>query len=99
MRPLASALALAVALLASGCGDSDCQKLGERLCSCTGLSGDSCKAQVQGEIDSANPSESSCTGFLDSCNPPPDAQLCEWILTCSGKVACGLAAQGSCTTP
>jgi hypothetical protein len=83
--------AVAVALLGAACSDSPCQKLGERLCSCTGLSSDSCRSKVEGELEAVNMSESTCEAFLATCQAPDDAELCEWLLTSDGKRACGLA--------
>jgi hypothetical protein len=90
MRRLA---ALALALLASACSDSPCQELGERLCSCTGLSDDTCKAQVEAQLESVGISDDTCDQFLARCSPPPDggASLCEWLLTEQGKTECGIA--------
>jgi hypothetical protein len=88
MRRLA---ALALALLAAACSDSPCQDLGERLCSCTGLSEDSCTAQVEAELETAGMSDETCDRFLGSCNAQSGVPLCEWLLTEDGKQACGLA--------
>jgi hypothetical protein len=90
MRRIA-ALAIALACLAAGCSDSPCQELGERLCSCTGLSGDECTAQVEAQIDASDPGDSTCESFLGSCSAPAGLDLCEWLLTEDGKVACGVA--------
>lgn len=95
MRPLAR---LAVAsLLALGCGEPPCQELGERLCGCTGLGASDCKAQVEEQLKSADPGDSACDGYLQSCDSgapafPPGADFCEWLGTEKGKQACGIAA-------
>lgn len=92
MRRLAAIAALA--LLAAACSDSPCQELGERLCSCTGQSGDDCKRQVEFQIDDLHPdqaTEDRCDALLGTCNAPPGALLCEWLLTEDGKVQCGIA--------
>lgn len=90
--PLAAAAGLAIAL--SGCGDSACQKLGERVCSCQpGLTSDTCKAEVEKQLKGIDPTrafEDYCQQRLDACNAPDGVQLCEWLLTKAGKDACGL---------
>ena len=90
MRRIPLALALLGAALAAGCGKSDCQQLEERLCSCTGLTSDQCTTQAQDLLNSVNPPDSQCSGFLSSCNAPGGAAFCEWIHTPDGKRACGL---------
>ena len=88
MRTLVAA-ALVAALAA--CGKSSCQELGERICSCQpGLDSTSCKTQVEETLKSSNPGESACDALLGSCNAPAGANLCEWMLTETGKRACGL---------
>jgi hypothetical protein len=94
MRRPALILALSAAVLAAGCGKSNCQKLLERLCSCTGASSDSCTTTIEDQLKAANPPQSTedvCGERLGSCNAPPGAQFCEWILTTEAKVQCGLA--------
>jgi hypothetical protein len=91
MRRLVPALALAAVFLAAACSKSPCQELGEKLCRCTGLTGDSCRTQVEDQIKSADPAESTCEAFLRSCNAPNGGDLCEWLLTEDGKKGCGLA--------
>ncbi len=102
MRPTpALALAAAAALIAAGCSASPCQKLGERLCSCSGLSSEQCTTQVEQELNRLNPPQATmdiCDRFLGSCSAPDGATLCEWILTQNGKVACGLAPEIVTTT-
>ncbi len=89
MRLLAP-LALAALLIA--CSDSPCQELGERLCSCSGLSSDSCRTQVENDLKRHGMSDSTCDAYLASCNNPPEApDFCEWLLTEAGKKACGIA--------
>ena len=93
MRRSALILALSAAL-GAGCGKSNCQKLLERLCSCTGASNDSCTTTIQDQLKAASPPQSTedlCGERLGSCNAPPGAQFCEWILTADAKVQCGLA--------
>lgn len=103
MRRLASAIttALAAALLAAGCSQSPCQDLGERLCGCTGKSGDQCKTQVEDELKKLDPPQSTldrCDALLASCHEPPGAAFCEWLSTGDGKRACGLAPEVVTTT-
>lgn len=89
MRPLAAALLLAAL---AACGKSPCQELGERICACQpGLDSNTCKTQVESQLKSASPGSSACEAFLETCNAPPDVNLCEWMLTKAGKEACGLA--------
>src|SRR5512133_1022334 len=54
-RPLALALA-AVALVSGGCSTSPCQRLGEKLCACTGLAGDVCTTQVEDQLKAVHSS-------------------------------------------
>jgi hypothetical protein len=94
MRRTSLLLAVSAALLAAGCGKSDCQKLDERLCSCTGASSDSCTTTIQDQLKSVNPSQATedvCGAKLATCAAPPGAAFCEWILTSGAKAACGLA--------
>jgi hypothetical protein len=91
MRRLA---ALALALIAAACSDSPCQELGERLCSCTGLTSEACAAQVEAQLETAGISDETCERFLVSCVAPPGGgSLCEWLLTEEGKQQCGVAAR------
>jgi len=92
MRRLAAA---AVALVLAACGDSPCQELGERICRCQpGFGTDACKTQVENQLKNLDPSEDVCDAHLATCNAPPGAELCEWLLTSQGKQACGLAPPG-----
>jgi hypothetical protein len=94
MRRFLPALAICAALVAAGCGKSDCQLMQERLCSCTGQTSDACQTQAEQLIKDLNPGQSvqdECGKLLGSCNAPSGAQLCEWIHTSAGQVACGLA--------
>jgi uncharacterized protein YoaH (UPF0181 family) len=85
-----SAALLLVALAA--CGKSACQELGERICSCQpgGLSSGSCTTLVEQQLKTSSPGESRCQSYLDSCKAPPNVDLCEFMLTPAGKIACGL---------
>jgi hypothetical protein len=94
MRPIA--LIAALAILAGGCSDSPCQELGEKLCGCTGTGTEACKRQVDAQLETLDPddaTEDRCERLLGSCSPPAGAELCEWLLTEDGKVACGIAAE------
>src|SRR5512138_1629883 len=65
VRP-ALALAAAAALAASGCSTSPCQKLGEKLCSCqVGETQDTCKTQVQDELNRIGVGNPGFDGLLD----------------------------------
>lgn len=90
MRRLAAALLLSAL---AACGKSACQELGERICSCQpgGLSSSSCTTLVQQQIKDSSPGESTCQHYLDTCHAPANGDLCEFMLTPAGKVACGLA--------
>jgi hypothetical protein len=101
MHRMTYALAVCAALLAAGCGKSHCQQMEERLCSCTGQSSQACTTQVENLLKDLGPGQSEqdrCNDFLSSCNPPPGAVLCEWILTADGMKACGLAIEPSSAT-
>lgn len=89
MRRLAAAL-LVLALAA--CGKSACQELGERICACQpgGLVSGSCTTLVEQQLKTSSPGESRCNHYLDTCKAPPNADLCEYMLTPEGKAACGL---------
>jgi hypothetical protein len=91
MRRLAKPLVLLAALLFAGCGKSNCERLGERLCSCTGLSSDQCTSQVTSELGGVPQSQSQCGELLGSCTQPPGVNFCEWLNTVEGKQGCGLA--------
>ena len=84
----------AAAALAAGCSTSPCQELGERLCSCTGQSKDTCKTQVEDQLKRLDPTQDTldrCDALLGSCKEPEGAVFCEWLRTSSAKVACGVA--------
>ncbi len=94
MRLPPLALAAAAALAAAGCSTSPCQDLGEKLCACTGLSSDTCKTQVEQQLNKLNPTQPTldrCQALLDSCHEPANTTFCDWIKTQDGQVACGLA--------
>jgi hypothetical protein len=86
-------LAIALASLAAACSTPPCQELGERLCSCTGVSGDTCKTQVEDQLKGAGLSDSTCEQYLSTCDSSqaPTGNLCEWLNTAEGKRACGIA--------
>lgn len=88
------ALAAAIAVLATACSESPCQELGERLCRCTGVGSEQCKRQVEAQLEALDPTEATenlCDDKLGTCNAPEGADLCEWLLTEQGKIACGIA--------
>jgi hypothetical protein len=89
------ALALvAAAVLAAGCSTSPCQELGEKLCSCTGQSKDTCKTQVEEQLKKLDPSKDQlheCDQLLGTCHEPSGANFCEWLKTTDAKQACGVA--------
>jgi hypothetical protein len=94
MRPLSLALAAAAALVVAGCSTSPCQELGQRICSCSGLSGDACKTQVESELKHLNETQAmrdKCEQLLGTCEAPQGAVFCEWFNTPAGKFGCGLA--------
>lgn len=65
-RPAVIALAAAAALAAAGCGSSACQALGEKLCSCQpGMTQDTCKSQVQEQLNQAGVDTAGFNGMLD----------------------------------
>jgi hypothetical protein len=89
MRLLA---ALLLALAAAACGDSPCQELGERICRCQpGLGEDACRTQVEEQLKNVDPGDDFCDAHLATCNHPTGGELCEFLLTEDGKIACGLA--------
>jgi len=97
MSRLAIPILAAALLAASGCGDSPCQKLGEKICNCQpGMTADTCTAQVKDQVDAIDPTssfEEYCQVRLDHCNNdlPAGADFCEWLLTTEGKDQCGLS--------
>src|SRR5512140_3289112 len=65
-RPTVIALAAAAALAAAGCATSACQELGEKLCSCQpGMTQDTCKAQVQEQLNQLGVDTAGFNGMLD----------------------------------
>jgi hypothetical protein len=89
MRRLAAAVLLAAL---AACGTSHCQDLGQRICACQpGLDSSTCKTQVENLLKASGPGEDACKALLASCNAPAGTDLCEWMLTQPGRVACGLA--------
>jgi hypothetical protein len=93
-RSLALVLTAAAALAAAGCSTSPCQTLGERICTCSGLSSDSCKTQVENELKRISETQADrdeCSKLLDTCEAPQGALFCEWLSTPPGKVGCGFA--------
>lgn len=96
-----AALALASALGLSGCA-TPCEQLGARICSClpAGAERDACdraaRAAVTG-IDRADAAtQDLCDQRLDTCKAPDGVEFCQWLLTCPGKVSCGLAELQTC---
>src|SRR5512138_1635091 len=66
VRPAALALAAAAALAAAGCATSPCQQLGEKLCNCQpGETQDSCKTQVQDQLNQLGVGNPGFNGLLD----------------------------------
>lgn len=90
MRPLLALTLLAAALTAC---TGPCTELGNRLCQCVpvGTTQDTCRREVDQELSKQKPSDSQCSAWLDSCNPPDNVQLCEFIQSTAGKEACGIA--------
>jgi hypothetical protein len=65
-RPAVIALAAAAVLASAGCGSSACQDLGEKLCACQpGMTQDSCKAQVQEQLNQLGVDTAGFNGMLD----------------------------------
>jgi hypothetical protein len=88
MRRLA---ALALLALAAACSDSPCQELGERICACNaGATTDGCASITETLLEERSPGDGYCEDRLGTCNAPPGAVFCEWLLTENGKDACGL---------
>ena len=102
IRPAAVLLA-ALALAASGCA-TPCEDLGRRLCECNAAAGvarDACDRAVRDvAMDPARTSAAQqdfCEATLKTCpSPSSDSTACDFMQTCEGKVACGLAVAGSC---
>jgi hypothetical protein len=105
MRPLLLLGLATTALLASGCGGSICQDLGERLCECTpaGTTKASCVDSVKAEIQRNDPSKDACGKVLKTCyartNPETgkEVSFCEWMSGRCGKASCGLSAEDYAT--
>jgi hypothetical protein len=102
-RPHALALVLAAGFAVAACSTSPCQELGQKLCSCTGLTSDVCKTQVEDQLKKLDPNQATldhCQVLLDRCNQPAGADFCEWLRTDHAQVVCGLAPEPiSTTTP
>jgi hypothetical protein len=102
-RPLAAlALALAAAAGPSSCA-TPCEDLGRRVCSCQpeGNARDACdraaRSAVTGEDRADAATQQLCDRKLQTCEQvPAGVGFCEWLRTCEGKVACGLAEDQAC---
>jgi hypothetical protein len=93
-RTPALALVAAAALAAAGCSTSPCQTLGEKLCSCTGQTSDTCKTEVEQQLKTLSPTKDQldkCEELLSSCHEPEGASFCDWLRTSGAKIACGVA--------
>jgi hypothetical protein len=93
-RTPALALVAAAALAVAGCSTSPCQTLGEKLCSCTGLSSDTCKTQIEEQLTKLGPTKDTldrCEQLLGTCHEPAGANFCDWLRTSEAKIACGVA--------
>jgi hypothetical protein len=114
LRP---AVLAAIALAAAGCSTPPCQSLGEKLCMCQpNMTADTCKTQVQDQLNSqgvdtpgftgmldrlsaGQPAtfEDYCSATLDACQAAFDlskaADFCQFLVTETGKNACGLSPQ------
>ena len=93
-RPYALALLAAAGLAAAGCSTSPCQRLGEKLCGCTGQTSQTCSTQVENQLKAVNPDQvqlDQCQVLFDRCNQPVGAVFCEWVNVEAGQIACGLA--------
>jgi hypothetical protein len=85
---------LALALLATAaCSKSPCQQLGEKLCTCTGITSENCTLQVQRQVNATPLDDSTCQDTLDACDnhAPEGSDFCTWLHTADGKRYCGLA--------
>jgi hypothetical protein len=89
--------ALLAAALLAGCG-SPCEDLADRICGCrpAGSERENCRRAVEQQIEEGDPrpgdaEQDLCERKLDTCHAPAGTELCDWIATEGGKVACGLA--------
>ena len=99
MKKTFAAVCAAALLGLTGCG-SPCQDLGDRICDCqpSGTLRDNCKAGVKNQISSGaeQPTEEDqarCQALLETCvdRAEPWREVCNFIQTPEGKVACGLS--------
>jgi hypothetical protein len=88
--------ALALSLGAAGCS-TPCRDLGERICKCVpeGQTRTACNNDVKARVAESAPNadqQSYCSDLLGSCpDPDKDGEACNFMQTCPGKVACGMA--------
>jgi hypothetical protein len=98
MKKLLVFLAVCALSGALGCG-SPCEDLADRVCTClpAGAARDNCKSGVKNQIHSGSqkPGDADqqfCQQLLAVCVAPDASQnLCDYVQSPEGKVACGLA--------
>lgn len=94
--PATAALSLALLLVSGGCS-TPCEDLGNRICSCqpAGAERDACERAARAAVTGIDRADAAtqdlCDQRLDTCEAPQGLEFCDWLLTCSGKVSCGLA--------
>jgi hypothetical protein len=99
-RTLAIA-ALSLALALGGCA-TPCEDLGSRICSCqpAGSERDACERAARAAVTGIDRADAAtqelCDQRLDTCTAPGGLEFCDWLLTCPGKVGCGLAEAQTC---
>jgi hypothetical protein len=96
-----AALSLALAFALGGCA-TPCEDLGSRICSCqpAGSERDACERAARAAVTGIDRADAAtqelCDQRLDTCTAPGGLEFCDWLLTCPGKVGCGLAEAQTC---
>jgi hypothetical protein len=101
-------IAALLALCAGAACSTPCRELGDRICNCVpdGQTRTTCTQSVKarlGEVTATQDQQDYCNRLLGTCpDGAQDPTACQYMETCPGKVACGMAfpqpGSDGCTT-